>query len=48
MLEGLGICVDAHEIDAVDAAGDHVCHRVAAAAAHAEHLDDGALAVCVH
>ena len=28
--------------------GHHVRDGVAAAAAHADHLDDGALAVCVH
>src|SRR5262249_26092358 len=48
VLQGLAVGVDAHELHAVDPGGHHVRHGVAAAAAHADHLDDGALAVGVH
>src|SRR5690606_5766677 len=37
----LGVGVGGDELNAVDAAVDHVRDRVAAAAAHADHLDDG-------
>src|SRR5205085_7970530 len=40
--------VDTHELHAVDTGRDHVGHGVAAATTYADHLDDGALAVCVH
>src|SRR5580698_7695943 len=48
MFQRLRIGVDAHELHPIDAGRDHVRHGVAAAAAHADHLDDGALAVRVH
>jgi hypothetical protein len=44
-LEGLRVGVGADEIHPGQAAGDHVLHGVAAAAAHADHLDDGAFGV---
>jgi hypothetical protein len=43
VLECLRVGVDADEVDALDARGDHVRDGVAAAAAHADDLDDCAL-----
>ena len=48
VLERLRVGVDADEIHALEAGLHHVRDRVAAAAAHAHHLDDGALTVRVH
>jgi len=48
VLERLRVGVDADEIDALETGLHHVRDRVAAAAAHAQHLDDGALTVRVH
>src|SRR5581483_2427437 len=48
MLQGLSVRVDAHEINAIDTARDHVRDGIAATAADTDHLDDGALAVRVH
>ena len=42
----LGIGVGADELHAVQPAADHVIHRVAAAAAHADHLDHRFLCLC--
>jgi hypothetical protein len=41
--EGLRIGVGTDELDALDVTLDHVLDRVAAAAAHPDHLDVGAL-----
>jgi hypothetical protein len=48
VLQRLRVGVDAHEFHAVDSRRDHVSYGVPAAAAHADHFDDGALAVRVH
>ena len=48
VLERLRVGVDADEIHTFDARGDHVRDGVAAAAAHADHLDHSALAVGIH
>jgi hypothetical protein len=48
VLERLRIGVDAHELHALDAAVHHVRDGVAATSTDAQHLDDCALAVCVH
>jgi hypothetical protein len=48
VLERLRIGVDANEIHALEAGLDHVRDGIAAAAAHAQHLDDGTLTVRVH
>jgi len=42
----LMVGVGADEVDALHAAADHVFDRVAASAADADHLDDGALGLC--
>src|SRR5690606_4088262 len=40
VLDRLRVGVGGDELDAVDAAADHVRHGIAAAATHADHLDD--------
>ena len=45
VLERLRVGVGADEVDALDVGADHVVDGVAAAAADADDLDDGALAV---
>ena len=40
VLDRLRVGVGGDEFHAIDVAADHVCHGVAAAAAHANHLDD--------
>ena len=47
-LERLRIGVGADKFDAAQATGDHVIHCIAAAAAHADHLDYRFLCLCVH
>jgi hypothetical protein len=42
-VQRLRVGVGADELDVLHAAHDHVLHRVAAAAAHPDHLDAGAL-----
>src|SRR5208283_230464 len=48
VLERLRVGIDADEIHALEARLHHVRDRVAAAAAHAQHLDDGALTISIH
>jgi len=48
VLERLRVGVDADEIHALEAGLDHVRDGVAAAAAHAQHLDDGTLTIRIH
>ena len=47
MFQRLRVGVDANEIHAFDPGLDHVRDGVAAAAAHADHLDHGALVFCI-
>ena len=48
MLERLRIGVEAHEIDALDAASGHVRHGITTTAADANDLDNRVLAIGIH
>lgn len=48
VFQRLRIGIGANEIDAIDACPHHVFDGVAATAAHADHLDNRILTVCIH